>query len=101
MPNHKTQRALRFQLALLLVVAAHVVAFAQGVARVETVRFESRLVGRTLPYNVVLPVGYGRTRARYPVLYLLHGYSGHYDNWVSKTKLTEYAAQYPVIIVTP
>ena len=61
-------------------------------------------MGKTLPYNVVLPVDYDRPDAkakRYPVLYLLHGLTGHYDNWTTRTKLSDYAAQYPIIIVTP
>ena len=52
--------------------------------RVQTVSFQSQLVGKTLPYNVVLPVDYEQAAARgkrYPVLYLLHGLTGHYDNW--------------------
>ncbi|HYJ46510.1 MAG TPA: alpha/beta hydrolase family protein, partial [Pyrinomonadaceae bacterium] len=71
---------------------------------VETVQFKSRLVGATLPYSVVLPTTYklpGHDVLRYPVLYLLHGLAGHYDNWLSKTKLKEYAALYQMIIVTP
>jgi putative tributyrin esterase len=86
-------------LVLLLALAAD----AQP-ARYETVRFESKLTGKTLPYNVVLPAGYHRREARvprYPVLYLLHGYTGHYDNWVTKTKLTDYAARHELIVVTP
>lgn len=77
---------------------------AQNNNRVQTVRFESKLVGKTLPYNVVLPADYDEPRAkvkRYPVLYLLHGLTGHYDNWTTRTKLSDYAAQYPMIIVTP
>jgi S-formylglutathione hydrolase FrmB len=52
----------------------------------------------------VLPTTYklpGHDVLRYPVLYLLHGLAGHYDNWLSKTKLKEYAALYQMIIVTP
>lgn len=88
-------------LVCLLALAAHA---QPPPARYETVRFESKLVGRTLPYNVVLPAGYDRPESRpsrYPVLYLLHGLTGHYDNWVTKTKLTDYAKQYDLIIVTP
>ena len=71
---------------------------------VETVQFQSKLVGKTLPYSVVLPVEYaqpGKETIRYPVLYLLHGLAGHYSNWLSKTRLSEYAARYSVIIITP
>ena len=91
-------------LPLLLVCLGALAAHAQPPARYETVRFESRLVGRALPYNVVLPAGYKRRESRptrYPVLYLLHGLTGHYDNWVEKTKLVEYAARYDLIVVTP
>lgn len=72
--------------------------------RIQTVQFESKLVGKTLPYSVVLPVDYdqpGAKAKRYPVLYLLHGFTGHYDNWPTKTKLADYAAQYSMIIVSP
>jgi putative tributyrin esterase len=89
-----------FALALSLSV------YGQGTqTRVETVQFQSKLMGKTLPYSVVLPPGYDERRARdepgYPVLYLLHGLTGHYSDWLSKTKLKEYAAQYRIIIVTP
>ena len=73
-------------------------------ARVQTVALQSQLVGKTLPYNVVLPVNYEQPAARstrYPVLYLLHGLTGHYDNWTSKTRVSEYAAAHEIIIVTP
>lgn len=72
--------------------------------RVEIVSLESKLVGQTLPYIVVLPNDYDKLAAksnRYPVLFLLHGLTGHYDNWTARTKLANYAAQYPMIIVTP
>ncbi len=71
---------------------------------VQTVQFQSKLVGKTLPYNVILPIGYNWRGARsrhYPVLYLLHGLFGHYDNWATRSKLPQYAARYQMIIVTP
>lgn len=73
-------------------------------SRVQTTPFASKLVGKTLPYNVVLPVDYDKPAARgkyYPVLYLLHGLFGHYDNWITHTKLSDYAVKYSMIIVTP
>jgi S-formylglutathione hydrolase FrmB len=76
----------------------------QTVARIQTLAFDSKLVGKTLPYNVLLPVDYDQPTAktkRYPVIYLLHGLSGHYTNWFEKTQLANYAAAYDFIIVTP
>ncbi|MBD0326703.1 MAG: esterase family protein [Pyrinomonadaceae bacterium] len=75
-----------------------------GRACVRTVQFSSKLVKTTLPYRVIVPANYTSTeeqKQRYPVLYLLHGYSGHYENWARLTKLAEYASQYNFIIVTP
>jgi S-formylglutathione hydrolase FrmB len=72
--------------------------------RVQTIQFESKLVGKTLPYNVLLPVNYNQPDSRtkrYPVVYLLHGLTGHYTNWLEKTKLVDYAAAYDFIIVMP
>jgi len=71
-------------------------------ARVETVRFQSKLINTTLPYNVVLPSDYETSKTtRYPVLYLLHGLTGHYDDWVARTNIADYASGYRIIIVTP
>lgn len=71
--------------------------------RVQTIQFGSKLIGKTLPYNVLLPVDYqpaAKTK-RYPVLYLLHGLTGHYNNWIERTRLAEYATAYDFIIVMP
>ena len=71
--------------------------------RHETVQFESKLVGTSLPYNVILPVDYARSKERrYPVVYLLHGLGGSAADWVSeRARLADHAAQYPFIIVVP
>lgn len=68
---------------------------------VETIQFKSELIGQVLPYNALLPVGYAESNKRYPVLYLLHGLFGRYDDWVTRTNLAQYATNYDVIIVTP
>jgi putative tributyrin esterase len=73
-----------------------------SVPRVETVRFQSQLVNATLPYNVILPFGYrAASTTRYPVLYLLHGWAGHYTDWITRTNVADYAAQYRLIVVMP
>jgi putative tributyrin esterase len=71
-------------------------------ARVETVRFQSKLVNAELPYNVILPIDYDTSRnTRYPVLYLLHGLTGHYSDWLARTNVADYAAEYRLIVVMP
>jgi putative tributyrin esterase len=71
----------------------------------ESVKFESRLIGTPLPYNVILPREYHEPAAkttRYPVLYLLHGLAGSASDWVSaRARLAEYAAAHRLIIIVP
>jgi putative tributyrin esterase len=72
--------------------------------RVQTIQFESKLVGKTLPYNVLLPIDYNLPAAkekRYPVVYLLHGLTGHYTDWLARTRLVDYTTTYDFIIVMP
>ena len=72
-------------------------------ATVESYKLNSKLMAREMPYRVVLPVNYNNSNEKtfYPVVYLLHGLTGHFNNWTDRTKLAEYAAKYNFIIVTP
>ena len=71
-------------------------------ARAQDVRFASAALGREMPYRVLLPDTYETSKQRrYPVLYLLHGLDGHYDNWTSRTKLAQHLAGRNLIVVTP
>lgn len=65
-------------------------------------KLASKLMARDMPYRVVLPTDYDKAKTkRYAVAYLLHGLTGHYDNWTDKTKLAEFAALHDYILVTP
>lgn len=65
-------------------------------------KLNSKLMAREMPYRVILPKNYEANKSeRFPVIYLLHGLTGHFDNWADRTKLKEYAANYNYIIVTP
>ena len=91
--------------ALLCVVSSCQAQTVATVARVEAVKFESKLLGKPLPYNVVLPPLYDAPQARalrYPTLYLLHGLGGSSADWVSpRAQLAAHAAAHRFIIVTP
>ncbi|MEP7075691.1 MAG: alpha/beta hydrolase family protein [Acidobacteriota bacterium] len=67
----------------------------------QNAELDSKLMARKMPYRIILPADYAASKNRYAVIYLLHGLSGHFDNWTDKTKLTEFAANYKFIIVTP
>ena len=70
----------------------------RAAARLETVQFQSTLLSKTLPYNVILPADYRLSATRYPVLYLLHGWAGHYSDWATRTNVADYAAQYRIVV---
>ncbi|MFD2717588.1 alpha/beta hydrolase [Hymenobacter monticola] len=75
-------------------------------ARVDTLNIPSAAMHKTYRANVVLPASYAKNKkANYPVLYLLHGAYGHFDNWLTKTPdkqlLHRLADQYNLIIVNP
>ncbi|MBX3244173.1 MAG: esterase family protein [Acidobacteria bacterium] len=64
---------------------------------------DSKMMGRKMPYHVITPKLYSfktESERAYPVLYLLHGLTGHYNNWPERTKLIEYAKEYDWIIVS-
>ena len=62
----------------------------------------SMCMNKTHKAMVFLPDDYYVTNDSFPVVYLLHGYSGHFDDWHRKEpKLQQYATRYKLIIVTP
>jgi S-formylglutathione hydrolase FrmB len=106
-----------FVLLAVLVPAAHLCAQAPAkplplpaiapavldVRDIRTLKLNSKLMGREMPYRVILPVNYNNANETvlYPVIYLLHGLGGHFDNWTDKTKLGQYSIGFNCIIVTP
>lgn len=96
---------------LILVLCLSAAAFAQQTeqkiaklpANVETHQLKSKLMAREMPYRVVLPSDYKSptNKKTYPVVYLLHGLTGNFDNWTDRSKIAEYALKYGYIVVTP
>lgn len=97
---------MRIRLLLLLVSCCTLQAWA---ARVDTLAIQSASMNRTLRAAVVLPERYVKARKRdtqaFPVLYLLHGGSGSYRDWLTKVAdkmlVHQLADQYNLIIVLP
>jgi len=67
----------------------------------QTVHFFSPSLNQDRAFNLILPSDYDTSASRYPVLYLLHGYTGNNTDWTLKTNLSAYAARYRLIIVMP
>ncbi|HVB36256.1 MAG TPA: alpha/beta hydrolase family protein [Candidatus Acidoferrales bacterium] len=61
----------------------------------------AHLGGTAVKFNIILPRDYTANDRRFPVLYLLHGYTGHYSDWCEKTHIVDYAKPYEEIIVMP
>lgn len=74
-------------------------------AHVDTLDVPSAAMKRSLRAAVVLPESYAKTKAAYPVLYLLHGGGGQFSDWLKQTPdkqlLHKLADQYNLLIVTP
>lgn len=65
-------------------------------------RHTSKLMAREMPYRIIFPVNYNRnTQKRFPVIYLLHGRVGHFNDWTDKAETVKHAAHYDFIIVMP
>lgn len=82
-------------LCLAMAIAAH----AEPLP-VTTASFEATSVDHTLKYNIIFPRGYDASQERYPVLYLLHGLTSHYQLW-AMMGVPDYAQSYNFIVVMP
>jgi S-formylglutathione hydrolase FrmB len=89
---------LLFSVLIILVLFFESMALAQPGVRVDSFFMPS--LGRTKKLSVLLPSNYDPTK-RYPVLYLLHGHTGGYDDWGTRTKLRDYVKDVPMIVVMP
>jgi len=71
---------------------------AQAIARVDSFYMPS--LGKTKKLSILLPAQYN-PGLRYPVLYLLHGYTGSNQDWLSRTSIRDYVRTIPLIVVMP
>lgn len=61
----------------------------------------SNSMGKDIGVVVITPQGYSENE-KYPVLYLLHGYSGNENDWISKVpEIKNYVDLYQFVIVCP
>jgi S-formylglutathione hydrolase FrmB len=70
-------------------------------AEVDTVRTMSKTMNKVIKAVVITPDNYDK-RKEMPVVYLLHGYSGNYADWIKKAPVIQQIADhYQFIIVCP
>jgi S-formylglutathione hydrolase FrmB len=82
-----------------------ILGFTSQAAKVDSLNIPSAAMNKTYRAAVVLPNSYARSKAAFPVLYLLHGGGGRFSDWLRQTPdkqlLHKLADQYNIIIVTP
>jgi S-formylglutathione hydrolase FrmB len=71
-------------------------------ASVDTAVIFSSSMQKNVKCVVIKPASYKKKKNSYPVVYLLHGYSGNYGDWVRLVPgLVRYADDYQALIVCP
>ncbi len=89
--------------SLFLILFLPIFSFAQ--AKVDTIEVYSPAMQKYLKTAVTTPSSYQDGNQSYPTLYLLHGGSGAFSDWLKKTTLPglvqQMAEEYELIIINP
>ena len=71
-------------------------------ATVDTIDIYSNAMHKDFKCVVIKPDSYQDNKNNFPTVYLLHGYSGRYSNWIIRVpQLKDYVDAYQIIIVCP
>jgi putative tributyrin esterase len=61
--------------------------------------YRNRVMGKTEPVSILLPeAGH---QGPFPVLYLLHGIGDDHTDWIRRTRIEQYCAELPLMVVMP
>lgn len=60
--------------------------FSAKAAKIDTLQVFSASMNKNIKTCVITPEGYKKSSKNFPVVYLLHGYSGNYATWVKSFK---------------
>lgn len=77
-------------LFLLVLIVVFNSGFGQGVLK-ESLSLKSQILNKNAEYSIYLPPDYETSSRRYPVLYLLHGYSDDETGWTQFGEVTAIA----------
>lgn len=99
----KNFKSMKFSIRLFVVV--HILTFSISIGQQNAVVIKdsvfSYAVDSYMKYNVILPKDYKQNNERYVTIFLLHGFSGNENDWITRTSLVKYAKDFNYIIVTP
>jgi S-formylglutathione hydrolase FrmB len=89
-------------LPILLIINFFALTTAARAGHLDTLEIFSPSMQKQSRCLVITPNDYSYTEKPFPVLYLLHGWSGHYAGWLTDApQLREHADTYKMIIVCP
>lgn len=88
---------------LLLLSLVFTLSISAWSASVDSIAVPSKAMNKTFSCVVIKPDSYKRSKTKqYPVVYLLHGYSGWFSNWIIRVpELKELADREQLLIVCP
>ena len=96
------------QLLSIVFTALAATVFAQQGILKESLQVKSAVLGKQVEYNIYLPSDYETSNRRYPVLYLLHGYTDDETGWTQfgeanliADRMLQSGEITPMIIVMP
>lgn len=74
--------------------------FSAKAAKIDTIQVFSSSMNKNIKTCVIVPDNYKKSKDRFPVVYLLHGYSGNYRSWAKDFKdLGKQVDQYGFIAI--
>jgi S-formylglutathione hydrolase FrmB len=69
---------------------------------IDTIQVYSLSMRKSVPCLVILPSDYQVSKPAYPVLYLLHGWSGNFSGWINEApQIKTLVDEYQMIVVCP
>jgi len=85
-----------------LIIFSFIICNLAQAGTVDTVSIYSSSMRKNIKCVVIKPDNYKKKGSQFPTVYLLHGYSGRFDNWITKVPaLKKYADDYQMLIVCP
>jgi S-formylglutathione hydrolase FrmB len=78
------------------------VSFTLFAGKVDTISVYSNVMHKEIKCVIITPNQYKKSKTKFPVVYLLHGYSGNYAQWMNHApQLTQKADELQMILVCP
>lgn len=71
-------------------------------ASVDSIFIYSNSMNKNIKCVVIKPSSYKKKKTKFATVYLLHGWSGNYTDWITKVpEIKQYADEYQLLIVCP